>query len=75
MSDLTGPDDKTSARAGTTASTEPAFPPDPVALIRSRKYRGLLVLAALVGIVVSLAAWGVPGAGARPSDMAVRGPS
>ena len=30
---------------------------DPVALIRSRRYRALLVLAALVGLVVSSASW------------------
>jgi H+/Cl- antiporter ClcA len=31
---------------------------NPAALIRTRQYRGLLVLAALIGIVVSLASWG-----------------
>jgi chloride channel protein, CIC family len=36
------------------AEPEPA---DPGALIRSRPYRALLVLAALIGIVVSLAGW------------------
>ncbi len=30
---------------------------DPGALIRSRRYRGLLVLAALIGLLVSLASW------------------
>jgi H+/Cl- antiporter ClcA len=33
------------------------LPSDPVALIRSRRYRVLLVLAALVGLVVSFASW------------------
>ena len=32
-------------------------PPDPAALIRSRQYRVLLVLAALVGLLVSAASW------------------
>jgi H+/Cl- antiporter ClcA len=32
-------------------------PPDPAALIRSRQYRVLLVLAALVGLLVSTASW------------------
>ena len=32
-------------------------PPDPAALIRSREYRVLLVLAAFVGLVVSAASW------------------
>ena len=42
-----------------TASTESgsAAPTDPAALIRSREYRVLLVLAALVGLVVSAASW------------------
>ncbi len=30
---------------------------DPAALLRSRRYRGLLVLAALVGLIVSAASW------------------
>src|SRR5262245_3668862 len=38
----------------TTAPTEPI---DPGALIRSRGYIALLVLAAVVGIIVSLAGW------------------
>jgi H+/Cl- antiporter ClcA len=39
--------------------SEAAPPPaDPATLIRSRQYRVLLVLAAVVGVVVSLAAWG-----------------
>src|SRR5688572_6830946 len=33
-------------------------PVDPGALIRSRQYRVLLVFAAIVGVVVSLASWG-----------------
>jgi H+/Cl- antiporter ClcA len=39
------------------ATPEPA-PVDPGALIRSRQYRVLLVFAAIVGVVVSLASWG-----------------
>ena len=35
----------------------PTLPEDPNALIRSRPYRALLVIAALVGLVVSTAAW------------------
>jgi H+/Cl- antiporter ClcA len=34
------------------------MPVDPVALIRSRRYHVLLVLAAVVGLIVSVAAWG-----------------
>jgi len=34
-----------------------APPPDPASLIRSRRFIGVLVLAALVGLVASLAAW------------------
>jgi chloride channel protein, CIC family len=37
--------------------SEPALPADPQALIRSRPYRVLLVLAALIGLVVSAASW------------------
>jgi H+/Cl- antiporter ClcA len=33
-------------------------PPDPVALLRSRRYVGLLVLAALLGVPISVAAYG-----------------
>ena len=39
-------------------STGTPLPADPAALIRSRNYRVLLVLAALVGLIVSAAAWG-----------------
>lgn len=35
-----------------------AATPDPAAILRSRKFVGLLVLAALVGLVVSFIAWG-----------------
>src|SRR4051795_10506197 len=35
-----------------------AAAPDPVALMRSRRFVGLLILAAVVGVVASLAAWG-----------------
>ncbi|MGZ4381516.1 MAG: chloride channel protein [Gaiellaceae bacterium] len=38
-------------------SAPAAVPVDPGSLIRSRRYRGLLVLAALVGLLVSLACW------------------
>ena len=33
-------------------------PPDPAAILRSRKFIGLLALAAVVGLVVSFVAWG-----------------
>jgi hypothetical protein len=36
----------------------PAALPDPVAVLRSRKYVVLLALASLVGVAVSLLAWG-----------------
>jgi H+/Cl- antiporter ClcA len=39
-------------------SGEPSLPTDPASLIRSRQYRVLLVLAALVGLLVSAASWG-----------------
>lgn len=39
-----------------TTSADPAV--DPAALIRSRAYRRLLVVAALIGVLVSLASWG-----------------
>src|SRR5205823_249299 len=32
--------------------------PDPAAILRSRRYIGLLVLAAIVGLLVSLVSWG-----------------
>src|SRR5919204_6045131 len=35
-----------------------AAPVDPIATIRSRRFLALLVLAGLVGVVVSFAAWG-----------------
>ena len=31
---------------------------DPASMVRSRQYRVLLVLAALIGVVVSLGSWG-----------------
>lgn len=34
-----------------------ATPTDPAALMRSKQYRGLLLLSAVVGVVVSLASW------------------
>jgi H+/Cl- antiporter ClcA len=36
----------------------PALPDDPRALIRTRQYRVLLVFAAIIGVIVSLASWG-----------------
>jgi hypothetical protein len=36
----------------------PAPPPDPVALLRSRSFAGLLVLAAILGVPISAAAYG-----------------
>src|SRR5256885_4854187 len=39
------------------ADAAPATP-DPIAIIRSRRFLALLVLAGLVGLVVSFAAWG-----------------
>jgi chloride channel protein, CIC family len=40
-------------------ATAPAAtqPPDPATVLRERSYRGLLVLAAIVGVLVSLASW------------------
>ncbi len=40
-------------------ATAPAAtqPPDPAAVLRERSYRGLLVLAAIVGVLVSVASW------------------
>src|SRR5689334_1072140 len=43
-------------RPPATASAAPAV--DPSSLIRSKQYRVLLVLAAVVGLLVSVAAWG-----------------
>src|SRR5215470_9260585 len=39
-----------------TAAADPVV--DPVALIRSRDYRRLLVVAAVIGVLVSLVSWG-----------------
>ena len=39
-------------------SSDAPLPTDPAALIRSRRYRVMLVFAALVGLIVSVAAWG-----------------
>ncbi len=36
----------------------PALPDDPGALIRTRQFRVLLVFAAIIGVIVSLASWG-----------------
>ena len=58
MSDLTEPEGKLPVPASPPAVADPAAPPDPAVLIRSREYRALLVLAALVGVVVSLVSWG-----------------
>jgi H+/Cl- antiporter ClcA len=37
---------------------QPAQPPDATSIMRSRRFLGLLVLAAIVGVVASLVAWG-----------------
>ena len=39
-------------------SVDSSSPPDPDSLLRSKDYRVLLVLAAVIGVVVSLASWG-----------------
>jgi hypothetical protein len=52
VSDAGEPQGEVSAGTG----AEPAA--DPGALMRSRQYRGLLVLSALIGVVVSVASWG-----------------
>ena len=39
-------------------SSAESLPVDPVALIRTRQYRVLLVLAAVIGLIVSTASWG-----------------
>jgi H+/Cl- antiporter ClcA len=39
------------------STTSPGSTLDPAALIRSRGYRGLLVMAALIGVLVSVASW------------------
>ncbi|WP_329482613.1 diacylglycerol kinase family protein [Kribbella sp. NBC_01484] len=44
-------------RRGAGEGTSPALA-DPIALIRSREYHRLLVVAALIGVVVSLVSWG-----------------
>ena len=41
-----------------TPPEEPAPPPDPAAILRSRNFVVVLVFAAVVGIIVSLAGWG-----------------
>jgi H+/Cl- antiporter ClcA len=43
---------------GPTAGAAAGLPADPAALIRSRQYRILLVLAAVIGVLVSLVSWG-----------------
>jgi H+/Cl- antiporter ClcA len=40
------------------AVTEPAAPPDPSSVFRGRQFFVLLLLAAVVGLVVSFVAWG-----------------
>src|SRR5262249_12705262 len=49
ISDVTAP---------STSADSPLGPTDPISLIRSKQYRVLLVFAALVGVLVSVAAWG-----------------
>jgi len=46
-----------STTAGPDAGSRAADPPDAASVVRERSYRSLLVLAAIVGVVVSLAAW------------------
>jgi H+/Cl- antiporter ClcA len=41
-----------------TSSPTAAPPPDPTSLLRTKNYRVLLVLASLIGVLVSLASWG-----------------
>ena len=45
-----------------------APPPDPGALIRSKGYGVLLVLAAVIGVLVSVAAWGYLGDADAPAS-------
>lgn len=56
MSNVTEPGDPVPSRAVPAASEIGST--NPTVLIRSRQYRGLLVVAALVGVVVSLVSWG-----------------
>jgi hypothetical protein len=44
--------------AGPRTSAGAALGADPGALLQSRSYRGLLVFAAVIGVVVSIASWG-----------------
>ena len=39
-------------------SSAASLPTDPVALIRTRQYRALLIFAAVIGLIVSTASWG-----------------
>jgi chloride channel protein, CIC family len=41
-----------------TAAPAAAMPTDPTALLRTKNYRVLLILAAVIGVLVSLASWG-----------------
>jgi chloride channel protein, CIC family len=47
-----------SASPGRPGQPAGASPPDPMALLRSRAYVGLLVFAAILGVPISAAAWG-----------------
>src|SRR5690242_8285559 len=47
-----------SATATPDAAAPPAGPPDPTAMLRSRAYVRLLVVAAVLGVPISAAAWG-----------------
>ena len=46
------------AGAAAPAPPDPPAAPDPLALLRSRSFVLILVFAAVVGVVVSLASWG-----------------
>jgi H+/Cl- antiporter ClcA len=45
-------------RVNASSSDQTRSPADPAAIVRSRPYRALLVLSAVVGLIVSVAAWG-----------------
>ena len=50
-------DAPTSASTGPDVAAPGQPPPDPSSLMRSKQYRGLLLIAAAIGVVVSLASW------------------
>jgi len=53
-----GPDDTTPDDTTQDAPPAPPAPPDPAAILRSRNFVAVLVLAAGVGLIVSLVCWG-----------------